>query len=165
MAKTTKYDKKDLSTKIDFLVNELSNGIERVNALSKFVKKWQVTPRTFDRYWKQAKTQHIAAQELINKELLKDNTSAAKERLKKDILTKDEAMELLTQYAKRSKLVIRVKNVNGEEKEYHDRCSPGESMKAIETLSKMNPDWLAASKVEHSGNIDGFNIIISNKDK
>ena len=86
---------------LDFILDELKAGVvERKEILSKFVKKWQVTPRTFDRHLLKAREQYILfAEELSRKkdEALKEAETATVGRI---ILSRDERLEIASKIAK-----------------------------------------------------------------
>jgi hypothetical protein len=88
-------------TYIAFIKDFLRKGeVQRINVLSKFVKKYQVDPRTFDRYWKKA--QESYSNELLATEKAKADIAAqeAKSVVKRDIIDKYERLEILSKMAK-----------------------------------------------------------------
>jgi len=92
--------KVNIENAINEILSDLDFGMERADCLSKFVEKWQVSTRTFDRYWSEALSRfaalNIRAQNVLEQEYI----NGKKEALKKAILTKHERMEILTQIAK-----------------------------------------------------------------
>ena len=44
---------------IDAIIKEINFGKERGKVLATVGKKWQLSIRTFDRYWKEAQKQHV----------------------------------------------------------------------------------------------------------
>lgn len=94
MAKPTKQ------VVIDEIVAEIEQGRERGNLLATIGKKWQLSQRTFDRYWKTANQQHTERQQALKKELEALDTQMALEARKKAILTAEERKEILTKIAK-----------------------------------------------------------------
>lgn len=85
---------------IDAIITGIKTGKDRSILLATIGKKWQLSQRTFDRYWKTANQQHIERQDLIKKELLSTDTAAAIDARKKAIMTADERKELLSKIAK-----------------------------------------------------------------
>lgn len=79
----------------DILV-QLEKGIERGKALATIGKKWQTSQRTFDRHWKTANERYAGNQEATQKALAEQRTDIEKERLKKAILSKDDALAILS---------------------------------------------------------------------
>jgi len=83
---------------IDFILQCFSKGIvERGEVMAKFGEFRQTPSRTFDRYFKTAKEQYSKQRETINKEKLSTTIELEKEAVKRNILTKLESMEVLTQ--------------------------------------------------------------------
>jgi len=92
--------KVNIENAINEILSDLDFGMDRADCLSKFVEKWRVSTRTFDRYWSEALSRfaalNIRAQNVLEQEYI----NGKKEALKKAILTKHERMEILTQIAK-----------------------------------------------------------------
>ncbi len=131
---------------VDFIVAELKQGSERGEVLAKVVKKWQTTTRTFDRYFKEAKEQHIAAQKLIKDELAKVSVEQAKESLKKQILTADERKEILSKIAL-GELEAEILLVTKDGiKKAKQKPSHNDMKGAIAELNKMEGDYAATKQ-------------------
>lgn len=77
----------------------LDSGITRRDCLSKIVAKWQMSDRTFDRYWKVAQEQHGETQSIIQKSITDISIEAFRENFTGKILTILERKEILTQIA------------------------------------------------------------------
>ena len=107
-------------TYILFIQDNLRKGlVHRRNHLAKFVKKFQTTDRTFDRYWKIAQERHSIERgklEIVKEE---NHIELEKEADKRDILNKIDTLEILTKIAK-------------DDKEYSK-----ERIKAMEVISKI----------------------------
>lgn len=82
----------------DILI-ELEAGTSYSDCLSVICGKFRVSDRTFDKYWKIANERHLVTQQAIQKQLSEDSTEAEKERLKTAILTKDKALQILSDIA------------------------------------------------------------------
>ncbi len=81
MAKSESY--------ISFISDLLKTGIvERKKVLAKFVKKWQVSDRTFDRAWKTAQEKHSDYINTLQKEKDIISTELEKESLKNGLKPK-----------------------------------------------------------------------------
>ncbi|MBS9780143.1 MAG: hypothetical protein KGV51_05890 [Moraxellaceae bacterium] len=65
-----------------------------------YKKKWAKSKTTFDKDWKKAQERFKDFQQKINDEKLKQQIKLEKQAVKRDILDKFEAMELLTQIAR-----------------------------------------------------------------
>lgn len=79
----------DKQERIDFIISWLKKGEGRIKVLSKFVKKWQCSDRTFDRLWQIAQKQHSdvlnLANNLANDTFINGKVEAAKEGLKSNL--------------------------------------------------------------------------------
>lgn len=131
-----------------FILSELERGTERKQVLAKFVKKWAVSSRTFDRQWKIAQSRHLENQQARQRALAEVYTQTDIERLNKAILTKDEALEILTKTAK------------GDERKVGKRIiapSYSEITAAIKTMSELQ-GWNAPEEkdVKISGGVNGM---------
>ena len=88
-------------TYISFIIDQLKSGnVERGKVLANFGKKWQTGTRSFDRYWKEANERYLEAQNKLQKEKESIYIDAEKEALKRNILQKHEALEILSKIAK-----------------------------------------------------------------
>ena len=112
---------------INFITDLLKSGIvERGKVLAKFVKKWQVSNRTFDRAWKKANEVHKIEQKRINK-------------LKDDKYTQSELEAVKTQVHGEitfEKFIV----VKGEPKKVQVKADAVEIMKAIDIDNRMAGD-------------------------
>lgn len=109
--------------------------------MAKFGKKWQIPTRTFDRILKDAKEYSISR--LQRTEQSKDEalTAEAKEAVKLAILSRSEALKILSDIASGKARKIE-KNILAP--------TDGERTKAIQQLSKME-GWDAPLKSELTG--------------
>ena len=143
---------------IDFILNELEKGnVQYKDVMLVFVSKFQLTEKTFCIYWKTANTQHSERLNERNKVIEEERTALAKETLKKDILTKHRALEILTEIA-----VGKPKKVEGQ----IVMPSANERRGAIETMAKIE-GWEAPKKTENTNiNIEtpifGSNPLLKN---
>ena len=133
-------------TYISFIIDQLQSGnVERGKVLAIFGKRWQTGVRSFDRYWKEANERHIEAQNKLQK--VKDDIyiEAEKEALKRNILQKHEALEILSKIAK------------GTAKKVNEQIiipTSAEQRGAIETMAKIE-GWFAAVKQETQMTVEG----------
>jgi len=91
---------------IDNLIKQIGAGNERGKVLATDGKKWQLSQRTFDRYWKIANQQHAEAHSKIKEELAKDNTLKELEAQKQALMTSTEKKELLVRRIKHIEATI-----------------------------------------------------------
>ncbi len=83
-------------TYIQYIVEQLMAGnVERGKVLAKIGKKWQIPPRTFDRYWKKAQELHFINQQAINELKEKEYTANELNAVKTQIKTKNERLLIL----------------------------------------------------------------------
>lgn len=88
-------------TYIAFIKDFLRKGeVQRNKVLSKFVKKYQVDARTFDRYWKKAQESFSSELQAIESKKTEIVTSEAEKAVKRDIMDKNERLEILTKMAR-----------------------------------------------------------------
>jgi hypothetical protein len=81
------------------ILSEIERGITYTDCASLFDLNLALPLSTFKIYWREASTRHADHQRATQIEKQALNLDAAKERLKKAILNKDERMELLTKIA------------------------------------------------------------------
>ncbi|MCQ4139213.1 hypothetical protein [Chryseobacterium sp. EO14] len=83
---------------ISFIITELEKGnVERKVVLSKFVKKWQTSDRTFDRAWKKANEEYSVRQKSIQKQKEELYTKSELERQNEAILKREKILEMTSQ--------------------------------------------------------------------
>ena len=126
---------------IDFIVSELNKGnVQYKDVMLVFVSKFELTEQTFVRYWKKANESHKQQRELINNAKIDTTIATEKEAVKKAILSKHEALEILTEIA-----VGKPKKVEGQ----IVMPSANERRGAIETMAKIE-GWEAPKKTENT---------------
>lgn len=126
----------------DILI-ELEKGIERGEALAKVGKKWQISPRTFDRHWKTANERYSGSQEATQKALSEQRTEIEKERLKKAILSKDEALMILSKIGNGTATKV---DGNILVPSFNERTN------AIKTMAEFQ-GWKAPTKIDIDGTV------------
>jgi hypothetical protein len=133
---------------IDFILNELNSGnIQYKDVLLVFVSKFELTEQTFVRYWKKANEAYLEQRETINNAKLNETIELEKEAVKKAILSKHEALEILSEIAK------------GKHKKVEGHLvivTANEQKNAIETMAKLQ-GWNEATKIQTDASII-FNI-------
>ena len=143
MAKSESY--------ISFITDNLNIGIvERKKVMAKFVKKWQVSERTFDRAWKIANEQFTEHQIKLQKEKDDISIEAEKEAYKCAIIDKHQRMEILSQIAI-GKIPLKKAIVVDKSIEFIDVIPDWMDRKnAISELNKMDGSY-APAKTEITG--------------
>ncbi len=133
--------KPNKQTIIDLLIKEIEQGKERGKLLAIFSKKWQLSQRTFDRYWKVANEQHVVRQQAIKTELDKQDIELAKDARKRAIMSVIERKEYLTKIVNGEILIKKpivtkdgIKNVPFEP-------DHTERLRALAELNKMDGDY------------------------
>jgi len=85
---------------IDILLSEYKKGVSRSDCMSKYVDEWQISTRTFDRYWKEVKEKFEQEKKIIRQAELKERIKLGKERAHLEIMSKNEVLETLTKLGK-----------------------------------------------------------------
>jgi hypothetical protein len=85
---------------VNEILGEMDFGITYKACMQLNQSKWKLTEGTFVRYWKEASTRYLAANEKEQKAKEVVRAEMAKERVKKAILTKEERLEILSQIAR-----------------------------------------------------------------
>lgn len=114
-------------------------------------KKWQVTERTFERYWKEAQERFFLALENEQKAIEEVRLQASKDRALKRILSKDERMEILTQIAKGEIPLVKHIVCDGIIQEREVVPSWKDRRDAVAELNKMEGDYAPIKKDITSG--------------
>lgn len=116
-------------TYIDFIVNELNKGnVQYKDVCSVFCSKFQLSERTFNSYWKNANVAFSKQREAINKEKLIATIDQEKKEVKRAIIDKFEALEILSDIAKG-----KAKRIEGQ----IVMPSPSEQRQAIDSIAKI----------------------------
>ena len=84
---------------VNEMLIELERGISYASCLKVNESKWKLSESTFVRYWNSANEKYKDIQNEKNKVLTELSIKKDVERLNKAILTKDEALEVLTKIA------------------------------------------------------------------
>lgn len=128
---------------IDFIVNELRNGnvsFEKVFKLN--LTKFNLTRPTFSKYWKMANERHSIERTEIERQKLSKTIQEEIKAVTKQILTKNEALEIITNIAKGNARRIKV-----DGKEQVLIPTEQERLKAIDIAAKIE-GWNAPQKTE-----------------
>lgn len=88
-----------------WLLDELKSNpsTSYVEMFAKYSQEFAKSSKTFDKDWLKANEQLKSYQDLINKARLEQSIETEKEAVKRDILSKQEAMEILTTIARSEK--------------------------------------------------------------
>ncbi|MDR2775436.1 MAG: hypothetical protein LBC19_11995 [Tannerella sp.] len=158
--KPTKYKKRIIEISDYIFANPMAN---RKDVLSRFGKKWQTSTRTLDRLYKEAK-KHCETR-LKKQQKAKDDVLVedAKELIKKDISSRDEALMKTTSIMRGVARKIPVKmDGDGNVTEYKIEIPSNlDVLKAVDSLCKMC-GWYAPTKQEITGK-DGAAIVPNHK--
>ena len=128
------------------VLEEIERGISFTDCASLFDLNWDLPLSTFKRYWKEASDRHKEHQREIQTQKQCITMEAAKERLKRAILDKDERMEILTKIATGE--ISMVKEVAGKMGVEILNVSPdfAERRAAIAELNKMDGEYAPQRK-------------------
>lgn len=108
---------------IELILSELEKGSTYSECLGVIGGNWGVSDTSFDRYWKEANIEYLSIKRDVEKELMKERVEEERKRLKSNILTKTQRMQLASDIAL------------SEESGYNDK------LKALDYLSKIEGDY------------------------
>jgi len=163
---------------IDAIIKGIELGNERGNLLATVGKKWRLSQRTFDRYWKTAQEQHIVTQEAIKSKLAIIDMNAAidgrkmglKSKLDRalklqkeiDIMEKQLRGDLKFNYVVGNKIMISHTG-NTFTVPIQVQNEIRQTIKSFQSeISKMEGDY-SATKVEHTGGLSLDTFLIHGK--
>lgn len=134
-----------------FILDELKNNpsLSYLDCFSKFSVVFSKTERTFNEDWKKANLELKQYTETINNAKLEESIKIEKQAVKKAILQKHEALEILTEIA-----IGKPKKVEGQ----IIMPSANERRGAIETMAKLE-GWEATKKIDHTITTPIINVI------
>ena len=139
---------------IDFILNELNSGnVQYKDVVGVFCGKFGLTENSFIKYWKLANEAYLEQREAINNAKLEQSIESEKEAVKRNILSKHDALEILSDIAK------------GKHKKVEGHLviiTANEQRGAIETMAKLN-GWEAPKKTETTITTETDIIIKGNK--
>lgn len=84
---------------IELIVKHIDNGLTYSESLDYFVQKWATPRSTFVNYWNEAQEIHSERRERIENEKMIATIEAEKEAVNRNILSKLDALEILTEIA------------------------------------------------------------------
>lgn len=116
----------------------LESGTGRKQCLSKIVSKWQISDRTFDRYWKSANEVHGENQIKIKEAISEISIETAKADFKGRILSKLERQAILTQIALGELPLVKYIVADGVIQEREVAPNYADRKAAIQELNKMD---------------------------
>ena len=104
---------KDKESIISFILVEL-NGVDnsRAEILTKVVKKWQMSDRTFDRVWKVAQERHIDAQKIKQSDIANLDKQQCEELQNKHNITRDSLVTELNEVKELAKIPDQFGKIN-----------------------------------------------------
>lgn len=141
----SKNPKENIITEILVL---LESGITRKDCLPKIVNRWQISDRTFDRYWKTALENHAETQSTIQSSIAEISIEAFRENFTGKILTVLERKEILTQMALGNIPLTKYIVCDGTIQEREVVPSWSDRKAAIAELNKMEGVYVAEEKPE-----------------
>jgi putative cell wall-binding protein len=137
-------------TYTDFIINELAKGnVQYKDVCSVFLRKFALSRQTFDKYWKLANEEYSEQRQTIEKEKLITTIETEKQAVKSNILTKNEALEILSEIA-----LGKAKKIEGQ----IIMPTANERRGAIETISKIQ-GWNAPIKNENTNTFPDANVL------
>jgi hypothetical protein len=113
-----------------FIINELNKGnVLYKDVMIVFLSKFKLSEPTFVTYWNLANEAYKEQQQAINSAKLEQRIESEKEAVKRDIISKHDALEIL------SKIVMGDLNANNDKRQ------------SIETMAKIE-GWFAPKEIE-----------------
>lgn len=141
---------------------QIAIGKSRGNVLALNGKKWQLSKRTFDRYWKTANEQHTVERKRLNEVIESNTTIKELEAVKLNIMTANDRKVYLTKILNGELKIKKPFVIAGKIMEYPAEPDHADRLKALAELNKMEGEY-APTKTE--GKIEVFQApqIILNK--
>lgn len=137
---------------IDFIVSCVEKGEQRGTILSKVVKKWQISDRTFDRFLKTASEQHQETQSAIKKAKEAIDIQNCVSQRSKQIADVTERKEILTKIIRGQIPLTKPMIVKGRIRHIKTVPDWADRKAAIAELNKMDgsyaPDKVANTDTE-----------------
>lgn len=144
-----KADKETIISEILIELNGVSNS--RAEILSKIVKKWQMSDRTFDRIWKIAQERHIYTQKTIQssvanidkeqKEKLQNKHNITRDKLVEELNEVKELAKIPDQFGKiNSTAIIKAIEVQAKLLGLNEAEKIENTIKGVDTIFKINKD-------------------------
>lgn len=130
-------------TIIDEIIKGIEQGLSRGKLLSKIVKKWQMSDRTFDRHLKIANQQHAELQQKAKAAADLAYIQSSEEAAKKAVMSKAERLAVLTQIA-RCEVSVKAGDA-ANPVEVIVPVDTLERIKAIAEINKMEGDYAETS--------------------
>ena len=125
---------------IDALIKGIEVGKDRGKLLATIGKKWQVSQRTFDRYWKTANEQHMAKQQAIKKEIAIVDKEDAINARKNGLKTKNERLMILQNEV--DKCLLDLYPVKGKKPTVFGKVALRKTIKELQSeISKIEGDY------------------------
>lgn len=139
-----KRPRKDIC--VEALLKEIRKGTSHSNCFAYFSNKWHYPKRTFDNHWGEAQKHYNKEREAINKKIQSQRIEAEKEAVKRDIMTRLDILERLSNIARGRVVVTRA--------DEHFEPSQAEQIRAMETINRMQ-GYNDADRLEVK-NVDEF---------
>lgn len=129
---------------IDLITAELDKGeTSRAVILSKTIEKCQISERSWDRHWREARRAYTEARAAIESKKMEQTTQAELNRHKEAILSREQRLEIASKIAKGE--AWRVGNTVMAP-------TAGDRVRALDYISKIEGDY-APTKTELSGSL------------
>jgi hypothetical protein len=144
---------------IDDIVAQVELGKERGNVLATIGKKWQLSQRTFDRYWKEANKQHTERQGTIKAATMELDTTAALNAKEGHIASVLERKAFLTKIMRgEADIIETTHNEKLGITTFERKPNPTEQIKALSELNKMEGDYAPVKQAQTNVNGEDVNF-------
>ena len=124
---------------VELLIPRFRKGETFSNVFREFSEKYGIQERTFIHHWNAAKEAHLKEQERLERIKMEERAEAAKEEVKREIMTEMEILEGLSKIAKGTARMVGSTVI---------APSAGEMIKAMEVISKMR-GYFAPDRISH----------------
>lgn len=136
---------------IDAIIKGIEIGKDRGKLLATIGKKWQLSQRTFDRYWKTAQEQHSNKQKSIKDKIAVVDEQAAIDARKSGLKSKFDRLMVLQNEV--DKCLEDLYPEKGKTPNVFAKVALRKTIKELQSeISKIEGDY-AAANVKHSGEV------------
>ncbi len=131
----------DIKSKVSQLAIELANGKSRKDLLATYGEMWQHSPRTMDRYLKDAQDEADTIRQETKNAIMDANMMEVKKGFKGRIISKLEKQDKLRQIIEGTLLAPKVIIIKGQAKTIQVKPDHQDIMKAMDIDNKMQGDY------------------------
>lgn len=139
---------------INEMISDIDFGMDRGDVMEGFVEKWQLSTRTFDRYWQVAKKQYDDEQKAVRLERQEIKIDAEVSKVQGRIMDKIERLAVLTSIADGTLSIQKTAVTKMGVLTYIAVPDFNDRKTAIAELNKMDGEYAPIRKeTKHSGDV------------